>query len=256
MMPRRVEVLGVPVDCVTMAEAVQAVDALIQGSRPQAIIAINPEKVIKCREDPALLQQARAAGLLIPDGIGVVLAARLFGLCRMRRVPGSELMPEMCARAAKAGYRVFLFGGSEAVNRRTVEVLQARYPGINIVGAQHGYVTEDEMPGLIGRINAAQTQILFVALGSPKQELWMERYLDQTSIKVCQGVGGTFDVICGNVRRAPAVFRRLHMEWLYRLITQPRRAARQVALPKFVVLVLRQAMGGRVTPPDNEGSSR
>ena len=199
---------------------------------------------MKAKNDSFLLEQLRGAGLLIPDGIGVVFAARLLRLGRMRRVPGSELMPAICERASRKGYRIFLFGGSPDVNRWTGEVLRARYPGLRIVGQQHGYLKEEEMAGLVERINASGAEILFVALGSPKQEIWMARYLPQLSVKVCQGVGGTFDVLSGRVKRAPLFFRKMHLEWFYRLASQPKRLIRQTALPKFVWLVFREKMIG------------
>lgn len=240
MKPKRIEILGVPTDCVDMTQAIEEVEAMVARNRPEAIIAVNPEKVIKARGDARLLGQMRRAGLLIPDGIGMVAAARLLRLGRMGRVPGSELMPAICERAAKRGYRIFLFGAGPEVNQKTVDVLRRRYPGLQIVGYQHGYLEEKEMPSLIDRINSSGAEILFVALGSPKQELWIDRYLPELRVKVCQGVGGTFDVLSGRVKRAPASFRKLHLEWFYRLITQPKRLVRQTALPKFAYLVLRQ----------------
>jgi N-acetylglucosaminyldiphosphoundecaprenol N-acetyl-beta-D-mannosaminyltransferase len=244
MAPKRIEILGVPVDCVNMAQAVSAVEEMIMGNRPEMVIAVNPEKVMKARRDPTLMAQLRRASLLIPDGIGVVLAACLLGLGRMERVAGSDLMPAICERAAHKGYRVFLFGASPDVNRKTAEVLHRRFSGIKIVGSQHGYLTEDQMPELIKRINAAGSEVLFVALGSPRQESWMERYLPHLDVKVCQGVGGTFDVLSGQVRRAPESLRKIHLEWLYRLITNPGRIARQFALPEFAFHVLRKKMIG------------
>lgn len=238
---KRINVLGVPVDCVTMADAVDVVDGLVSAAdglksagKPRTIIAVNPEKVIRARNHQALMDSLRAAALLIPDGIGIVWAARILGLGRMRRVPGSELMPALCERAAKRGYRVFLFGASPQTNARAAEALRERYSGLQIVGHQHGYLSQDDMDGLVRRINDCQADILFVALGSPKQEMWMARYLPTLSVKVCQGVGGTFDVVAGHARRAPRVFRTLNLEWLYRLLSQPSRILRQTALPKFV----------------------
>ncbi|HTN42234.1 MAG TPA: WecB/TagA/CpsF family glycosyltransferase [Nitrospiria bacterium] len=244
MRPKRIELLGVPLDCVDLPLALSAVEEMMRDDRPGMVIAVNPEKVIKAIKSPVLLDPLREARLLIPDGIGVVMAARLLGLGRMKRVPGSELMPAICERAARKGYRVFLFGGGPEVNRDTMDALRRRFPGIQIVGGQHGYLKEEEMPGLIDRINASKAEVLFVALGSPKQEIWMKRYLPRLNIKVCQGVGGTFDVLAGRVKRAPAVIRKVHLEWLYRLLSEPRRLVRQTALPRFAVRVLRQFVIG------------
>jgi N-acetylglucosaminyldiphosphoundecaprenol N-acetyl-beta-D-mannosaminyltransferase len=227
-----------------MEQALMAVERMVHGDRAQAVIAVNPEKVIRAQQDPALLARLNNASLLIPDGIGVVVASRLLGLARMRRVPGSELMPQICGLAARNGYRVFLFGASAEVNAKTGQVLRRNYPGIRIVGQQHGHIKENEHEQVLDHINASQADILFIALGSPRQELWMEKYLPRLSVKVCQGVGGTFDVIAGRVRRAPWLFRQLHLEWFYRLLAQPARIARQSALPLFAWQVVRKRVFG------------
>lgn len=242
-MPKRIEVLGVPVDCVNMSQSLERVDYMMAGDKAEAVIAVNPEKVIKAQGDPVLLARLHQAGLLIPDGIGLVVAARMLGLGRMERVPGSELMPAICELAARKGYPVFLYGAATDVNRKARKVLAERYPGIQIAGGRDGYVKEEEMPNLIDEINASGAQILFIALGSPRQELWMEKYLPQLNVKVCQGVGGTFDVIAGKVKRAPLIFRKMQLEWFYRLTSQPKRLLRQTALPKFVLQVLRKRLG-------------
>lgn len=247
MKPKRVEVLGVPVDCVTMEQAIAWAETALDEHTPQTVVAVNPEKVMKAGQDPHLLQHLRSAGLLIPDGIGVVLAVRLFQQGLLQRVPGAELMPNLCELAAVKGYKVFLFGASPEVIPRTAEVLQQRFPSLCIVGVQHGYVKDDEMPGVISAINTAQPDFLFIALGSPKQELWMARYLPKLKVKVCQGVGGTFDVIAGKVKRAPLVFRAVHLEWLYRLLLQPSRIFRQTALPLFAYHVLKRKFTHRST---------
>jgi N-acetylglucosaminyldiphosphoundecaprenol N-acetyl-beta-D-mannosaminyltransferase len=238
MKPDRVDILGVPVDCVTMERALECVDGFVRGDRPELVIAVNPEKVVKARNAPWLLSLAHRAGLLIPDGAGVVVAARLWGAKRIERVAGSDLMLAICGRAVSRGYRLFLFGGSPDVNQRAVDALRRRHPQIQIVGHHHGYLAEDQMPELIRRINASRADVLFVALGSPRQEQWMDRYLDHLEVKVCQGVGGTFDIIAGRVKRAPLSLRNMHLEWFYRLITQPGRIMRQTALPQFAVQVL------------------
>lgn len=242
--PRRVDVLGVPVDCVDMAGALAAVDAMVAGDRARSVLAVNPEKVMQAQADPDLLRCLRQAGLLIPDGIGVVWAIRALNGETLDRVPGAELMPEICGLAARNGYTVFLYGARPEVNAEAAARLRQVYPGIRIVGARDGYVTPEQMPGLIEEINRLAPQILFVALGSPRQELWMEKYLPQLNVRVCQGVGGTFDVIAGRVRRAPVFFRRNNLEWFYRLLTEPRRAIRQAALPRFVYRLLRARLRG------------
>lgn len=245
MTPRRIEILGIPVDCVDMAGARQAIGQIIDGDRPQAVIAVNPEKVIKAQSDENLRGQLRSAGLLIPDGIGIVLAATILGLGKMRRVPGSELMPEICQIAAQKGRGVFLFGASPDVNESVAAELVKRYPTIAIAGRQHGYVKDNEMEEVVNRINDSGAQVLFIALGSPRQEQWMGAHMRKLKqVRVLQGVGGTFDVLAGRVKRAPPLFLRLNLEWLYRLLAQPQRILRQTALPRFVYRVLKQRIVG------------
>jgi len=244
MRPKRIKILGVPIDCVNMEQSLDAVDRMVRGDHAQTVIAINPEKVIKAQNDPVFLQWLNKAGLLIPDGIGVVVAVRQLMGENIARVPGAELMPEICRQSLDKGYKLYLLGASREVNDKAVKVLKEQYQGIKIVGNRDGYFDENDMPEIIEEINTTHTDILFVALGSPRQELWMEKYLPQTNIKVCQGVGGTFDVLAGNVKRAPILFRKIHLEWFYRLISQPGRLFRQTALPKFAYQVLKTRIIG------------
>jgi N-acetylglucosaminyldiphosphoundecaprenol N-acetyl-beta-D-mannosaminyltransferase len=242
-----VTIHGVPADCVTRASALETVEQMLRGTTAQPIFAVNPEKVMAARSNPRLLDILGRAGLLLPDGIGVVAAARLLRLGAMERVPGCEFMLALCELAARRGHGVFLFGGSPETNARAEHVLRDRYPGLRIVGRQHGYLSDAEMPALIERINASGADLLFVALGSPKQEAWIDVHRALLRVKVCQGVGGTLDVISGRVRRAPRVFRAAHLEWFYRLATQPTRLARQRALPRFAVGVLKDFASGLTT---------
>ena len=227
-----------------MDRTVELAGSVLAGNLAHSIVAVNPEKVMRARYDLRLREQLQRARILIPDGIGVVIASRILGLGRLERVPGSELMPRLCELAARTGRRVFLFGASPDVNERAVQVLRERYRGLTIAGTQHGFLKDADMPDLIDRINSSQTDILFVALGSPKQEDWIDQYLPQLNAKICQGVGGTFDVIAGRVRRAPAAFRAVHLEWFYRLVTNPRRLHRQTALPRFAFHILKQRVMG------------
>jgi N-acetylglucosaminyldiphosphoundecaprenol N-acetyl-beta-D-mannosaminyltransferase len=242
MAPRRIEILGVPVDCIDMRSALDYVDELIGRGVPSAVIAVNPEKVMKARQDPWLLDQLRQAALLLPDGVGVVWAARFLGLARLERVAGADLCLALCEHARKRRYRVFLYGGSPVVNVAARDGLLQSFPGLQIVGHRHGFVPQQEMAGLIDDINASGAEILFVALGSPRQEFWISTYLPSLKVKVCQGVGGTFDVIAGTVRRAPLGWRDMNLEWAYRLLREPRRITRQIVLPKFAWRVLAARM--------------
>jgi len=240
-MPERIDILGVPVDGVGMEGALDFLcQHIAEGEGCATVFAVNPEKVMRARRDRPLRDLLASATLLIPDGIGVVLAARWLGLGHFGRVPGSELMPNLCERAAARGYSVFLFGARPEVNAAAANELTRRYPALKIAGRQDGYIDESDMPGLISRINASGADILFVALGSPRQEAWMHAHAPQLTVKVAQGVGGTFDVISGRVNRAPKLFLALNLEWLYRLLSDPRRVWRQRVLVVFAGCVLRR----------------
>jgi N-acetylglucosaminyldiphosphoundecaprenol N-acetyl-beta-D-mannosaminyltransferase len=151
----------------------------------------------------------------------------------------SEFIFDICDIAEKGSYKVFIYGAKEDVNKKVVDELKNRYPNLKIVGRENGYVKYSEMPDLINRINASKAEILFLALGSPKQEKWYTTYKSRLQhVKVVQGVGGTLDTIAGTVKRAPKVWCKFQLEWLYRLIMEPNRIKRQKVLPAFAVMVL------------------
>jgi len=237
----RVRVLDIPVDAVTMSGAIEYIDALVQGTGTgNYVLAVNPEKVNVLKKDPFLKAMFEKAALLLPDGIGIVLAIRLLFGANIERVPGADLMQSLCRISPKNGYRIFIYGAKEEVNKSAVEKLIAMNPGIRIVGRCNGYVKEEDMQELITSINASGADILFVALGSPKQEQWIVRYLPELKVKVCQGIGGTLDTIAGTVKRAPLLFQKSGLEWFYRLISEPKRIRRQMVLPVFAFDVIKE----------------
>lgn len=243
--PLRTDVLGIPVDCVTMDGAVEfARRAIEEGKKGCYILAVNPEKVITLLKDEPLRKAFASASLLIPDGIGVVLAMRWLKGLKTFRVPGSELMPNLCNLAVRERYGVFLLGAQEDVNKGSAEKLCQMYPGLKIVGRTNGYFKEEDIPTLINKINASGANILFVALGSPKQEQWIQKWCSQLDVNVLQGIGGTLDTIVGKVKRAPPIFCKLGLEWFYRLVSDPQRAKRQKVLPVFAWKVIKERVKG------------
>lgn len=239
-MNSRLKILQIWVDQINKEEATRKVkEFLNSGNRPHSIFAANPEKNFSVPKDKVLYETFGDADLLIPDGIGMVLAARVLHGVILARVPGVELMENICELAVQEGKGVFFYGAREEINRTAVEILKKRYPGLKIAGRSNGYVTEEEMPDIIDRINESQAEILFLGLGSPKQEKWFAQNKDSLKcVKVCQGIGGTLDTIAGNVKRAPKVWRKFGAEWLYRLISQPARVRRQKVIPVFVGMIL------------------
>ena len=236
----RLNILNIWVDPVNKEEAIGRVKSFLKsGNRPHSIFASNPEKNFAVPKDPLLYDTFKKADLILPDGIGMVLAARILYGARLTRVPGSEFIFGICELAAQKGYKIFIYGAKEEVNRAATETLKRRYAGLEISGRSNGYVKDEEMPDLINRINKSEAEILFLALGSPKQEKWFAAYKHALkNVKICQGIGGTLDTIAGNVKRAPELWCRYSLEWLYRLISEPKRIKRQKVLPIFVVMIL------------------
>lgn len=239
-MASRIGILQSWVDAVTMEEVLDKVVEYVEnGHRPYSIFASNPAKTFYLTKDQFFHNVFREADLLIPDGIGLVLAAKiLFGI-EFGRIPGVELMQNICKLSAQKGYKIFIYGAKENVNKSAVEILKTRYPGIDIVGRANGYLGKDEMSGLVKKINSSAAQILFLALGSPKQEKWFGTYGDRLeSVRICQGIGGTLDTVTGNLRRAPKILRKLGLEWLYRTLTDPRKLKRAQLNLLFGVMVI------------------
>lgn len=240
----RLPILDIWVDPVTMDQALDITSAFVEhGDRVHTVFAANPEKNASVPKNDLLYSMFRNADLIIPDGIGMVLAARILYGRRLQRVPGCELMQNMCALAARKGYRIFIYGAKEEVNQKAVETLRQRHRDLLIVGRSNGYVPEEHMDDLIEEINDSGAQILFVALGSPAQEKWISTHGSGLKhVRVCQGIGGTLDVIAGAVRRAPEIYCRMGLEWLFRLFENPTRITRQKVLPVFAWQVLKQRL--------------
>ncbi|QNI71802.1 N-acetylglucosaminyldiphosphoundecaprenol N-acetyl-beta-D-mannosaminyltransferase [Cyanobium sp. NS01] len=232
---RRTRVLGVPIDaCPDVRAAALALHARGGGQ----IVTLNAEMTMAALADPALGAAIAAADLVIPDGAGVVWALGRQGL-RVPRAPGIELAHALLEHAAGAGWRVALVGGSPQVMGLLRRKLEATLPALQLVLAVDGYQPAEAWPGLERQLLAAPADLVLVALGVPRQELWIRRLAGQRT-GLWMGVGGSFDVWAGVKTRAPRWMGRLHLEWLYRLIQEPSRWRRMLALPHFVWKVLRQ----------------
>jgi len=243
-MPKRLNILNSWVDDITKEECLKKIEKFVKSSysrRVHTIFASNPEKIFSVPKHPLVYEEIKNADILLPDGIGVVLAVRFLYGIKISRLPGADMMEEICKLAAKKGYKVFIYGAKEEVNKKAVDILIKRYQGLNIVGRSHGYVKEKDMENLIEKINNSKAEILFVALGSPRQEKWIAEYKNRlNTVKVCQGIGGTLDTIAGNVKRAPVFWQKLNLEWFYRLLLEPKRIKRQKVLPVFLFLILKE----------------
>ena len=237
--PERIEIMEVPI---TVFESYDHASRCIVESVRQrhrlSCVAVNPAKVYAAWKDRQLSSMINSADFCICDGIGMAIAARLLLGRTIHRITGIQLFFDLVACAETLGLRVFLLGAKPQSNRSAYERLKRLYPRLQVVGRSHGYFHDSD--AVIKQINESSADMLFVAMGSPRQEKWLAEYRDRIDAHFCMGVGGSFDVLSGSVRRAPGVFRVTGTEWLYRLIVQPRRLGVQIVLPLFALSVIRQ----------------
>jgi N-acetylglucosaminyldiphosphoundecaprenol N-acetyl-beta-D-mannosaminyltransferase len=250
----RVQVLGCAVDVVTMVQAVARAERAILTRETCQHVAINAAKLVKYQHDDTLRTALDGCELATADGQAVVWAARILGRPLPERVAGIDLMEALLETARSNGYRVFLLGARPAVLERAQREIEARFSGIAIAGSHHGYFARDEEDDVVELVAASAPDILFVALETPAKELFLARNRTRLAIPFVMGVGGAFDVLAGERKRAPRLLQRLGLEWLFRLAQDPRRLARRylVGNAKFVWLVLLELARTRMkrtTPP-------
>ncbi|MBQ7814524.1 MAG: WecB/TagA/CpsF family glycosyltransferase [Thermoguttaceae bacterium] len=234
----RTRVLGVPVDALTMATALErAVELAKDRTTASYAVAINPEKTFAIRRSAELAQFVENAALALPDGVGVVWASRLLNGRKIERVPGADLAEAVCARSGAEGLNLFFYGAKEEASVGAVAELRRRYPDIRVVGRRNGYVKAEEMDALTQEIADSNADVLLVALGSPRQERWIAEHAARTKVGLCLGVGGTLDTFAGTVKRAPLAWQKMNLEWFYRLLKQPSRIWRCRLLAYFVAEV-------------------
>lgn len=239
-MRKMTQILDVPFDALTMGEAVEKVKGFLQDGKQHYICTPNPEIVMEAQDDRELMKILREADLVVPDGIGVVWASRYSEIRLTERVAGYDLVQNLFKAIDGTNEGVYFFGGAPGVASAAARQMKKKYPNLQIVGGHNGYFDDLEEHKIISDIQHAAPSVLLVGLGAPKQEKWMVEHLKETGAKIAIGIGGSFDVMAGNVKRAPKVFQKLGLEWFYRLITQPTRWKRMMRLPKFIITVLRK----------------
>lgn len=233
----KINILGVAFDALTLGEAEERADALLCSGAGGYIVTANPEIVLRCREDAAYAAAVNGAKLVLADGVGDLCAARILGTPLPGRVAGADLVPRLLARLAERGGSVFLYGARPGVAERAGESLQSACPGLRIAGTENGYISDET--ALLEVLEREKPDLLLLGLGAPRQELWMAENRQRTPA-VMIGVGGLLDVFAGDIPRAPESWQRLGLEWLYRLLREPRRFKRVIRLPKILLLALRE----------------
>jgi N-acetylglucosaminyldiphosphoundecaprenol N-acetyl-beta-D-mannosaminyltransferase len=234
-----ISILSVPVHNVTFAETIAIIESFIQEKMPRQICTVNPEFVMAAQKDKEFRSILQNADLCLPDGIGILWAATWLKSPLRERVTGSDLLPLIAREAAGRGWALFFLGAAAGVADRAAQILRERHPHLKIVGTHTGSphpADDDESTRLIRQ---AQPDILFVAYGAPAQDKWIQRNKARVGVPVMMGVGGSFDFISGAAARAPRWIQSVGFEWLHRLIRQPWRWKRMLALPRFVVKVIR-----------------
>ena len=232
----RIGVKGVGFDPVTLEEAASRGRELMAEEGGRYVVTPNPEIVWLARKMPELKAALNGADLVIPDGIGVIYAAKILGTPLKERVPGIELTEKLLAYAASAELPVFLLGAKPGVAERAGERLRKKYPGLQVAGCGDGYFKEDGP--VLQRLRESGARLILVCLGFPRQELWMAAHHSEVGQALMLGVGGSMDVFAGDVKRAPEAWCKVGLEWLYRLLSQPSRIKRMIKLPIFLVSVV------------------
>jgi N-acetylglucosaminyldiphosphoundecaprenol N-acetyl-beta-D-mannosaminyltransferase len=245
---------GMPIGALTMGQTLGIIDDTIAQRGRLLLGVVNAAKVVNMWRDERLREAVLAANLILADGMAVVWASRLLGRRLPERVTGIDLMHEMLQRGSERGYRVFCLGATDNVLDTTVARIHDMYPGVVVAGSRNGYFDASEEPEIAEAIRVTQPDILLAAMSSPKKEIFLARWFPRLDVPVCHGVGGAFDVLAGKVKRAPEVWQRLGLEWLYRVVQEPRRLWRRYLVTNtlFGIMVLKERFRRkpRSTPKD------
>ncbi|MCU6792961.1 WecB/TagA/CpsF family glycosyltransferase [Paenibacillus sp. WQ 127069] len=223
-----------------MNETVNLITHMIESREPHQIITANPIMVMSAVDSSAYMQLLQAADLVVPDGAGIVWAANYVGNPVAERVTGFDLLHRMMQLGESKGWKVYLLGASPEMIEAAASSLKRQYPALQLVGYRDGYFQADEDAAVIANIREHDPDILLIGRSADKQEPWIAQYKQQLRVPVIMGVGGSFDVLSGKLKRAPVIFQRLRLEWFYRLLQEPWRYKRMLVLPKFAMKVIRE----------------
>ncbi len=236
----KVNILGFQIDNIKMAEAIQRISGFIKDRSPHQVITANSLMLNAGMDNDYLKAIYQQSPLVVPDSIGIILAGKILGQPLAERVAGIDLMYHLFALCQKEEYSIYLLGAKAGVAAQAAEHIRQKFPGLKITGTHHGYFDEREEDMVIKEISSLKLDILFVGLNIPRQELWIDKHLHSLGVPVIIGVGGSFDVISGRIRRAPETMQKIGLEWLWRTIVEPWRVKRIIMLPVFLWNVCRQ----------------
>ena len=233
-----VKILGVKFDKLNFEGAYQRFTSFMMQDETKMIFTPNAEFVMRAQKDEDFRQILNKGDLVVPDGIGVIIASNIHHLELEERIPGIDFMSKMLGYANRSSRSIFLFGGKEGVAETAAKKINEKYPNVVIKGTQHGYYSDKDELKILDKINEVKPDILFVALGAPKQEKWIYKHQKLLNVKVAIGVGGAIDIWAGTAKRAPKIFQTLGLEWFYRFLKEPTRLGRMLQIPKFLIKVI------------------
>lgn len=236
--PDRITLMGCQVDNLSMEETLQVVEGFISSGRPHQHVVVNVDKIVKAQQDPELRQIINSCDLINADGMPVVWASRWLGKPLKERVAGVDLFEALMKRAARTGWRVYLLGARNEVVQGVKTLYERKYPGLTVAGARDGYWPPGDDEVVAAQIAQARPDILFVAISSPKKEQFLGRFQAQMKVPFAMGVGGTFDVAVGKVKRAPLWMQKSGLEWFYRFLQEPRRMFRRYFIEDMAFFAL------------------
>ena len=239
----KTDILGVSLHPVSMSESLDIIETFIKEKTPHLVVTLGTEMTMMAQKDEELKEVINNTHLVVPDTAGIVWSASVLHSRKLKKVAGIELLQNLAERGSKKGYTFYFLGSQEGVAEKAAENLKTRYPSLNMAGTHHGYFKgKDEE--IIEEIKKVKPDILIIAMGVPAQEKWAYKNLEKLDVPVSIGVGGSFDVLSGKLDRAPEWMIKLNIEWLYRLYREPARFMRMMALPHFVILVLKKKFFG------------
>lgn len=243
-MSGRIEMMGCLIDNLSMEETLDKIESFVESGQPHQHVVVNVDKIVKANRDPALREIINRCALINADGMPVVWASRFLGKGLRQRVTGVDLFEHLMERAAERSWRVFLLGAQQDVVSKVKWIYEQRYRGLDVVGFRNGYWSTEEEQGVVELIKVSRPDILFVAISSPNKERFLDRYQAELRIPFAMGVGGTFDVAVGDVKRAPLWMQNAGLEWFYRFLQEPRRMFRRYFIedPAFLWLFCKEVL--------------
>lgn len=230
--------MGSELDCLSFDQTIESINEIIQNRTPTQHVVLNANKINLMRKDKKLSHIINECSLINADGISIVLAAKILGYSKVERVTGVDLFVKLLEVCNEKGYRVYFLGGKEEVVQKVVEMVEHKHADLMVAGYRNGYFKDEESSGIADEIRESCADVLFVAFPSPQKEFWIKRHLKQMDVPFVMGVGGSFDVLSGHVKRAPKWVQKIGMEWFVRFMQEPKRMFRRYFIGNFTFLWL------------------